>query len=283
VSPFTGLQNGWGILNLPIALSGLIPGMQVVTAQLMPWATGALGILGAPPAKTFYEGRLPQRFTSFGAGRFTQFGGNNFARLLPGGGDDSVAAALAGGATIDANSYDSRGSSGNRIWMMLHYGDAFAIENTFSMDTARLRYNIRDTAGEVTGTVRGHLARRQLSAGVRVGRTLFTEEVRGYLRGGYIWTWYALDNTTLNGRPVATRRTKGGHAPSLIPSEKWWPNSMYGGAGLELFAPKRAWIFGRLGYGIAAEVNMIAFPMRGERCSCLIKPGEGSLSLVFGW
>lgn len=54
-------------------------------------------------------------------------------------------------------------------------------------------------------------------------------------------------------------------------------------AGLELFAPRRAWLFGRLGYGIAAEVNAITYPLRGSRCKCLIKPGNGALSLVLGW
>ena len=283
VSPFTGLQNGWGFLNAPIALAGLIPGLQVITAQVMPWASGALGIVGAPPGKTFYAGKLPKRFTSFGAGRFVPLGGDDFARLLPGAEDDSVAALIATGAHTDERSYGRAGSSGNRIWLLLHYGDRIAIENTFSVDTSRLRYTLRDDADAAVGVVRGQLAMRQLSSGIRIGRRMFSEEIRGYVRGGYTWTWYTINDVTLDGAPVAKATSRGGHAPSLKPSTKWWPNSMYAGAGFELFAPRRAWIFGRLGYGIAAEVNAMAYPLRGARCDCLIKPGDGSLSLVLGW
>ena len=283
VSPFTGLQNGWGVFNVPIALAGLLPGMQVVTAQLMPWASGALGIVGAPPGKTFYAGKLPNRFTSFGAGRFMQFGGDDFARLLPQAGDDSIAAVLTGGAHIDKESYRRYSSDGNRIWLLLHYGERFAIENTFSVDTTRLRYSISDDAGAPVGTVRGLLAMRQLSSGIRISRQLFSDEFRGYARAGYTWTWYSVAHATLNGRPVPTATRRGGHAPSVIPSTKWWPNSSYAGAGLEVFAPRRSWIFGRLGYGLAAELNMIVFPIRGGGCRCVLKPGDASLSLVLGW
>jgi hypothetical protein len=283
VSPFTGLQNGWGIFNVPIALAGLIPGMQVITAQLMPWASGALGIVGAPPAKTFFAGKLPNRFTSFGAGRFVQFGGDDFARLLPREDDAAIAARTARGARIDDGSYRRNGSDGNRIWLLLHYGDRFAIENTFSVDTTQLRYTLRDSSGASVGNVSGLLAMRELSSGIRLGRRLFSDQLRGYVRMGYMWTWYEVDHTTLDGQPLLAARTRGGHAPSLIPSTKWWPNSMYGGTGLELFAPRRAWLFGRLGYGIAAELNAIAYPLRGSRCKCLLKPGDGALSLVFGW
>ncbi|HJU76028.1 MAG TPA: hypothetical protein VJ717_19965 [Gemmatimonadaceae bacterium] len=283
VSPFTGLQNGWGIFNLPIALAGLIPGTQVVTAQIMPWISGALGIAGAPPGKTFYAGKLPRRFTSFGAGRFVQFGGDDFARMLPHEKDDSVARFLARGGYIDDHSYRRDGSDGNRIWLLLHYGDRFAIENTFSIDTTQLGYTIRDSGGAGVASVAGLLAMRQLSSGIRFSGPLFGEALRGHLRAGYTWTWYEVDHATLNGHPLATGRTRGGHAPSLIPSTKWWPNSMYAGAGLELFAPRRAWILGRLGYGIAVELSAIAFPFRGPRCSCVVKPGEAAFSLVFGW
>jgi hypothetical protein len=283
VTPFTGLQNGWGFFNVPIALAGLIPGMQVVTAQLMPWASGALGILGASPPKTFYAGTIPNRFTSFGAGRFLPLGGDDFARLLPHEENDSIAALLERGTHIDDRSYRRRGGGGYRIWLQLHYGDRLSIENTLSVDTSQLNYAIRDGAGAIVRKVSGILAMRQLTSGIRLDRQLFRDGVRGFVRAGYAWTWYEVDHATLDGRRLATKRTRGGHAPSVIPSTKWWPNSAYGGGGLELFAPRRAWIFGRLGYGVATDVNVITHPLRGPRCRCLVKPGDASLSLVFGW
>jgi hypothetical protein len=256
--------------------------MQVVTAQLMPWASGALGVLGAPPAKTFYAGKLPARFTSFGAGRYVQFGGDDFARLLPHPDNASIAPLLPSGSYVENTSYRRYSSDGNRIWLLLHYGDRLAIENTLSVDTTRLQYNLRDSTGASLGAVGGQLAMRQLSSGIRISRRLFADELRGYARAGYTWTWYSVSNASFNGQPVAAATTRGGHAPSLTPSMKWWPNSTYAGGGLEFFAPRRAWIFGRLGYGLAAELNLIAFPLRAG-CRCLLKPGDGSLSLVLGW
>ena len=287
VSPFNGLQNGWGILNAPIALAGLVPGVQVVTAQLLPWITGALGVLGRPPGKTFFVGTLPNRFTSFGAGRFVGFGGDGFARLLPREEDDSVAAFLARGAVrgarIDHRSYLRRPNDGWRIWLLLHYGDRFAIENTISRDTTSLSYGIAADDGNRIATVRGKMASWQASGGVRLSRRLAGNQLRGYARAGYIWNWYEIFDATLDGVTLATTRTSGGHSPSLRPSKTWWPNSMYGGAGVEWFAPRRAWILGRLGYGVSTELSLVAYPLRTARCSCVLERGDGAVAVVFGW
>jgi hypothetical protein len=45
-SPWSALQSGWGILNLPIAAWGLMPGYNVALLQLMPWVAGTMNFLG---------------------------------------------------------------------------------------------------------------------------------------------------------------------------------------------------------------------------------------------
>jgi hypothetical protein len=46
-----------------------------------------------------------------------------------------------------------------------------------------------------------------------------------------------------------------GRLPSILPSTTWWPNTVYAGAGIELFAPKRHWVLHRAGYGVRAELT----------------------------
>ena len=54
-------------------------------------------------------------------------------------------------------------------------------------------------------------------------------------------------------------------------------------AGVEWFAPRRAWILGRLGYGVSTELSLVAYPLRTARCSCVLERGEGAVAVVFGW
>jgi hypothetical protein len=286
-SPLSGLQNGWGILNVPLALSGLIPGVQVTIAQLAPWATGALGVLGSPPGKTFYPGELPHRFTSFGVGPYTQFRDEGLARLLPHDDDAVVAAALASGsargAHVDGASFRRSNVRGMRAWMILHYGDRWAMENSFAIDTGFVSYDITDSSGVRLGRVNGSLTMRQLSGGARFSNRFLHDDVRLFGRGGYTWSWWTVRGASLDGQPLERPRTKGGHVLSFKPSKDWWPNSVYGGAGIELFAPRRAWLAGALGYGITAELTVHAYPLRAHRCHCLLERADGALTLVFGW
>lgn len=283
ISPFTGLHDGWGIFNLPIALGALIPGVQVALAQLTPWVTGELGIFGAPPAKSFYSGALPRRFTSAGGGMYAQFGDDRFARLLPMRDNATINAMVESGAHIDTRTLDRRPNMGSRIWLTLHYGDKWSIENLFAMDTTELRYQIRDAKDSTVATVRGRMSSHQLSAGLRYNTRFINDNLSWYFFGGYSWLHWRVDQVTLNGAPLGAPSVRGGHDVALRPFKRIWPNGMYGGLGLEMFAPRRAWILGRLGYGLRAEVSGLAYPIHGYGCSCLAKRGDAALSLQFGW
>jgi hypothetical protein len=282
-SPLAGLMNGWGILNVPLALTGLIPGVQVTIAQLTPWATGALGILGAPPGKTFYPGQLPDRFTSFGVGPYVQGGDDGLARLLPQEDDAIVQSVIGVGGRVDHQSFRRTQVHGMRAWMILHYGDVWAMENSFGIDTSFVQYDVVDASGANAGTVRGRLTMRQLSGGARVSSRFLRDEVRLFGRGGYSWSWWTLRGASLDGAPLERSTSKGGHVLSFKPSSKWWPNSMYGGGGVELFAPRRMWLAGALGYGITMELTVHAYPLRAHRCHCILERADGAVTIVFGW
>jgi hypothetical protein len=81
---------------------------------------------------------------------------------------------------------------------------------------------------------------------------------------------------------------KGGYAPTLLPSRKWWPNTWQAGAGIELFAPKRHWILQRLGYGVRIEGTALLHRLGsrgpcGQRCDATVERADGAVSVVFGW
>jgi len=287
VTPVTGLQNGFGILNIPIALGQLVPGGNAIFAQVLPWVSGALSIMRAPPARTFYAGRLPTRFTSFGVGRYWQFGGDEFGRFLPRAQDSTVSSFLvahdSSGAQIARRSYRRRPNFGSRLWFTVHYGDRLAIENSWSVDTTELTYRITDASGETVGNVRGTLATGQLAGGIRVSTAPMRDVMILFARAGYAWTWYRVNDAQLDGQPLPRARKHGGHWPGWLPTAKWWPNGSYGGVGVELFPPRSNWIYGRLGYGLRLEVSELIHPMRGTGCGCLSRRRDVSVSLQLGW
>ena len=86
-SPTVYVNNGWGALNVPLIFIGAMPGISVALTQVLPWVTGALNVLGAPPARTYYPGEPPFRFSSAGAGLSYSSGGARYARLLTEGGE----------------------------------------------------------------------------------------------------------------------------------------------------------------------------------------------------
>jgi hypothetical protein len=62
-TPWDKLRSGWGVLNVPLALLGFMPGWNVAATQLMPWVSGALEVVGAPPARTFRPDDKHLRFS----------------------------------------------------------------------------------------------------------------------------------------------------------------------------------------------------------------------------
>ena len=291
-TPWANLRNGWGFLNVPLAAAGLMPGYNVVVTQLMPWTTGTLRILGAPPPKTFSPGLVPPRFTSEGQGIFVQTGGRDFARLLP---DPSrpespLAELLSShpGARIDPDSRRRDASTGARLAFHLHLARRIAVENSFSWSTTEVRASVRDADGASLGVLRGDLTVRELTGGFRFTPIAFGGETfQLYGRLGYGWTWYRLREVSFGDVVVEGAETRGGYAPPLLPSRRWWPNSWYGGLGAEAFSPQRMWLFDRLGWGTRVELSGV-----GHHLTVAAPGGEGnatvqrmdlSASLIFGW
>jgi hypothetical protein len=294
-TPWAMLQSGWGVLNAPLAAWGLMPGYNVALLQLMPWVAGAMNVTRAPPARTFTQGRLPRRFTTAGQGLFLEFGGSRFAGILPR--VDSTVAALRAahpGTAIDEASGRREDVAGPRVWFNLYFGERLSVENTFSWTTGgSVAYDVRDGTGSTVGVVRGAFRMRQLTGGLRydVG-ALRDQALRFYGRAGYGWLWYEgrgfqLVGSDADGR-LQHQTARGGYLPPILPARHWWPNTWYGGAGMEAFSVQRYWILGRLGYGVRVELtelfNKLTFDDERSRVGdATVSRPDLAFSLVFGW
>lgn len=291
VTPWAAIQSGWGVFNVPLIAWGLMPGGNVAVTQLLPWLTGAMSVAGIPPLRTFIDRPAPLRITSFGQGVYQQFGGHNFALLLAQRPSESSSLANHLATTdsrVDGNSLSRDTGAGLRLWFNLHYGERIAIENTFAIDTSILSYQTRNrTNAAYTGRVSGRMILRELTGGVRYNvLTRFHRVAQLHARLGYGWTSYRVDDQALNGTSIGIGRREGGYLPTILPSQKWWPNTMYGGLGVEVLAPRRLWIFDRLGYGVRGELSALGHRVESKQCrTCgkVAERGDAALSAVFSW
>ena len=290
ISPASGLQSGWGIFNIPIAIASLLPGFNVAYTQLLPWITGAMHVMGQPPAKTFYLGELPNRFTSIGAGGFHQFGGQDFARLLPGTENPVVADFFSERAEQGPVMGDWQRTPewGSRAWFNLYYGSRLSMENSFAYSVARVYYPVWSGTGARLGEVSGRLYTRELTGGITY--RLFpmpTDVVRFYGRVGYGWTSTSVRGVNVNGIDVPNAAVDAGYLPDLLPSLSWWPNTTYGGLGVEFFSPPSQWLFKRLGYGVRLEATGLAHrldaPWECSECHVTAERGDVAMTVIFGW
>ncbi len=290
MTPWDRLSSGWGFLNIPRTLLGFVPGWSVVFAQLGPWLTGPLEAIGAPPAKTFAPERNPYRLSSVGLGLQRQFGGEPFARMLPQPGEATLSdASLAtAAALVDPASMTRDDATGMRAWINLHYGPRFSVQNTFARSTSRLRYSMLDADSSFLGDVAGTLELKEITGGFRYRvRSAFGEAAQLFTGAGWGWTWYRVDDVGFRGANLDYERS-GGYAVSILPSDRWWPNTWYGMVGLELLAPRPGWVAGRVGYGLQVEYTGLVHRLgatRPGRSGSLggVTRGELAIGGVVSW
>jgi hypothetical protein len=275
MTPWDKLQNGWGLFNVPVALLGFLAGWNVVLAQLGPWITGPLEMLGAAPPKTFAPQRRPYRFTSVGIGQHHHLGGREFARLLPTPGDDALSGLPADPSFgIDPATTQRSQYRGLKAWFNLHYGPRFTVQNTYTKGRSSLAYTAVSDGGSPPARVRGTLEIEELTGGFRYRLAMgLGDVVQPFVGAGWGWTWYEVAGVTLDGQPLDYQR-EGGYPTSILPSARWWPNTLYGVAGIELLSPRESWILERLGYGLQIEITALRHRLGANR------PGASSLGAV---
>jgi hypothetical protein len=197
---------------------------------------------------------------------------------------------LTGGASEDARIADARQVShwGTRAWFNVHFGPRISIENTVGYGLSTVSYTVEGDQGQSLGLITGALDTREVTGGINYRLTPPQRKyVRLYARAGYGWTSYRLTRVTVgDAAPDAELRVRGGRLPTIYPSASWWPNTSYGGLGLEVFTPPRDWLFNRLGVGARVEVGGSLHRLNvGGSCNCRVTAERGDIAfmLLFGW
>jgi hypothetical protein len=167
-----------------------------------------------------------------------------------------------------------------RFQINLFYGRKISVENSLTFGDAELAYIGSDS------TVIGNLAFREVLGGFRMNAWSTNDDgLQFYSRGGYGYTWYTLRNKSVDEQPWDN--IKGGYAPTLYPSAKWWPNTWYLGAGTELFTPKKLWLLDRLGVGARVDVtttwHVLAARKPGATNMGWVRRNEIAFSLLTAW
>jgi hypothetical protein len=283
-NPLDRMRNGVGVLNWPIGVIGFIPGWNVVVTQLMPWLSGTLSVLGAPVPHTFRPDHLHSRYSSATIGMQRQFGGNQFARLLP-----HDRSNLESTDASSAAEFDRRHLATNAMHyaIQLHYGPKLVTENTFSVSQRVLTAVTQGGAGDDVMSVRGIIDMKELTGGFRYNVLQSNgRQLQAFSRVGWGWAWYNVRDVTIDGAPVEFERD-GGYGVTLWPSRRWWPNEWYAGVGAEYFGrPRTRWL-PDLGFGVRVELNGTRHRLGATRPGAtnlgIVSRGDFTVSGVIGW
>jgi hypothetical protein len=162
------------------------------------------------------------------------------------------------------------------------------VQNVYTRSTSTVSYETLSAMGGVQGT----LALQELLGGFRYQLGDLEGMAHVFVGGGWGWTWYHVDHVTCSGHldcvgKELDYRQNGGYAVTPLPSRRWWPNTWYGSVGLEITAPRTAWMFDRVGYGLELEYTGLLHRLGATRPyeSALGPVGrrELSIGLVTSW
>ncbi|MGH7600458.1 MAG: hypothetical protein ACREOI_29235 [bacterium] len=217
--------NVWGFFNVPRLVVNFPP------ANILHHL--GLGFSESTP-KYLPREDLPFRFTSAAYRSFYTIGDNDFARLLPGKEHTGIGSFLNANPNtkIDIESLEyKRGLSFLGAMYNIHLG-RFSGENTFSISESNVRYRIRASEQELGNKVEGTLRLYELTGSFRHS---FSKGIfQPFIRTGYGWNLYQIENLTLNGAKLTPAKTKIFHKPT----RPFLPNTWHFGAGIELFFEK---------------------------------------------
>ena len=283
-TPWTGVQSGWGVLNVPIFAAGLMPGYNVFVSQLMPWMTSALEVLNMPPARTYYRGALPVRFSSVSGGLSYDAGGDALAAVLPTPDMDGMDDARPRASTLHREP-----ALLNRMSLTLYDGRRLSVENTFDWGESRATYELEDSTG-TAGSSFADIAIRELRGGFRYALLMLPGgAARLDARAGYGWMRYAASDGhfSADGVSGSIDDDDAGYLPTILPSRRWWPNTWWVGVAAEFFTPRDHWLGRTVGYGLRIESALSTHRLDDSVSRASGVPSTtrvvSSCSVVLGW
>ncbi len=230
-------QNSWGYLNLTLPVIGILPPFDLIF-RIVPAPFKAA--LGHQDRVYFPKANIPFRFLSL-VGAATKLGipeetvgllftGENGVELL----NDLFA------IDDDIFAAPSEAQVENPwTWLVqtnLFLGRRFGTQNALMHSRSDVGFQIYAPNAARTVTVNSQLNQWEFSGSLRYNLNL--SDFQPYLKLGYGWTWYRLEDISIDGENLTHDTSQWFNKPSFDSFSDIWPNSWHYGFGLEIIVIK---------------------------------------------
>jgi len=231
-----GLQdtfvNSWGFMNLTLPVLASIPPLDFA------WRLGAYpvrAVLQTNDPVYFPSEAIPTRFVGFNAGASRLNFNEEVGLLLLDGEPGLELLGLLGAMAPDGFDEISLDKEDPLAWwwqVNLYLGKAFGTQNTLLHSRSRLGMDVGITNG-APARVDAEFNLWEYAGSFRFN--ILRGGWQPYVKLGYGWTWYRVENMRLDGRNLTDSQGKWIHLPSFKTFKTMLPNSFNAGAGMEIF------------------------------------------------
>jgi hypothetical protein len=254
-------RNDWGFLNATLPVLGVLPPLDLA------WRVGLLPVRAAVGRQdpTFYPGSdIPYRLVSVTGGAQKLYLPDETVELLFTG---NHGLELLGRLTefedfrIDT---DNLKGEVEHPWVFagqidLFLGKRFSSQNTLWNSRSHVGFSGTDYATDIEHVVSSRLNQWELAGSFRY--EVFAADLHPFLKLGYGWTWYRLEEIALDGEPLDNDRSPWFNQPSFKSFGDLLPSSWHYGVGLEYIVRKS---YAPLPGGIDLGLTVEAFWTRYE-------------------
>jgi hypothetical protein len=130
-----------------------------------------------------------------------------------------------------------------------YIGDRFVTENTLRHSITQYGFTV-NFSNIPSYTYTADINFWEFSGSLRYNLT--TSNLKPYIKGGYGWSWYRLQNVQANGKKFNTPNSEWIRQPSFSPVKNLLPNTWHLGGGLEFIIIKG---YGKIPKGIDVSIR----------------------------
>lgn len=247
LSPVDAFQNNFGFLNAPVTVFTVLPPFDLLYRLV--WRP-LRALVGPSPSPVFLPAAPVQR-------RIVGFALGGFVNTLP----STTAAAFvnsaqlpdinrlvaAAGVSEPASTSTTIGTAVYPSFQVQFYlTPRFVSQNTFRYSRNDVSLDITSATG--SATVRGSFQMYEYAGSLRFN--LLTGRLQPFLKAGYGYSWYRLQDVTVNGQGVSPPSSPFLHKPSF------WPNTLHYGIGIEANITETEAPLSGIGLGVKLESNV---------------------------
>jgi hypothetical protein len=250
LSPVDAFQNNLGFLNAPVTVFTVLPPFDLLYRLV--WRP-LRALIGPSPSPVFLPAAPVQR-------RILGIALGGFTNSLP----STVGAAFINDAQLpDINRLiEAAGVTGSvttsttsnsppypSVQIQFYLTPRFVSQNTFRYSRSSITVDVTSTTNHNdSAEIRGSLQMFEYAGSLRFN--LLTGRIQPFLKAGYGYSWYRLQNVTVNGEGVSPPTSPWLHKPSF------WPNTFHYGLGLEANITETDTPLSGVGIGLKLEANV---------------------------